>query len=114
MSLAKTERADLMAVDRVRLEANGRLNPVRKSALGQFMTPATIAQFMASLFSQRKGASRLLDAGAGVGSLTDAFINRWGSGDLCVSAYEIDTTMASYLRETLKRYGNGSFEPKII
>jgi len=114
MSLAKTGQADLMALDRVRLEANGRLNPARKSALGQFMTPTTIAQFMASLFSQRKGASRLLDAGAGVGSLTDAFINRWGSGDLCVSAYEIDTTMASYLRETLGRYGSGSFEPKII
>lgn len=94
------------AIDQARLEANGRLNPARKVALGQFMTPSGIAQFMASLFSEQKGAVRLLDAGAGIGSLTDAFINRWGSRDVSVSAYEIDQTMVAYLRETVERYGD--------
>jgi adenine-specific DNA-methyltransferase len=113
MSLtAKT--AQPRVVDQARLEANGRLNPARKIELGQFMTPASIAQFMASLFSKRKGAVRLLDAGAGVGSLTDAFINRWGGRDVRVSAYEIDPTMVSYLRETLERYDTSGFQAKIV
>jgi adenine-specific DNA-methyltransferase len=109
MSLA-AKSAGMRAVDQTRLEANVRLNPALKIALGQFMTPTRIAQFMACLFSERNGASRLLDAGAGVGSLTDAFIKRWGSRDVCVSAYEIDPTMISYLRETLGGYGDCSFK----
>ena len=113
MSVA-VRSAEIKAVDQVRLEANGRLNPVRKIELGQFMTPAGIAQFMASLFSYRKGSVHLLDAGAGVGSLTDAFINRWGSHDVGVAAYEIDQTMVEYLRKTLGRHGHGNFEAKII
>src|SRR5258708_34705386 len=108
------KQAELKIVDQTRLEANCHLNPARKIALGQFMTSTSIAQFMASLFSERKGSIRLLDAGAGVGSLTDAFINRWGSQDVCLSAYEIDPTIVSYLRETLERYGNCGFESKII
>lgn len=78
------------------------------------MTPASVARFMASLFSPRTGTVRLLDAGAGIGSLTDAFINRWGGDGVTVSAYEIDATLTSYLRETLRSYGNGTFEATII
>ena len=52
------------------MEANSRLNPERKIEFGQFMTPDAVARFMASLFSERHGAVRLLDAGAGIGSLT--------------------------------------------
>ncbi len=113
MSAAATKAA-LSVVDHVRREANGRLNSARKLELGQFMTPDSIARFMASLFSDREGSVRLLDAGAGVGSLTDAFISRWGTADVNVSAYEIDPTMVSYLRNTLDRYGNCSFEGTII
>ena len=48
-----------------------------KAQLGQFMTPATIAVFMASLFSPlNRPEIRLLDPGAGVGSLTAAFVQR--------------------------------------
>lgn len=74
------------------------------------MTPTSIAQFMTALFSEGSGEGRVLDAGAGVGSLCDAFINRWSGRDVSVSAYEIDPTMASYLRETLGRYANCSFK----
>ena len=45
------KRAELRGVD---LEANGRLTAARKIEFGQFMTPANVAQFMASLFSGRK------------------------------------------------------------
>lgn len=101
-------------VDQVRLEANLRLNPQRKSELGQFMTPVSVANFMASLFSPASSPIRLLDAGAGVGSLTDAFINRWGKDNVSVSAYEVDPTLISYLRQTLHRFGNGTFHSSLI
>jgi adenine-specific DNA-methyltransferase len=114
MSQAAAKRAELLLVDQARLEANARLNPSRKIALGQFMTPTSIAQFMATLFTPRTGVVRLLDAGAGVGSLCDAFIKRWGSEDVYVTAYEIDPTLVSYLRRTLDRYRNSGFDAKII
>jgi len=113
MSL-RVKRSELTLVDQARLKASRRLNPTRKIELGQFLTPASISRFMAALFSERKGDVRLLDAGAGVGSLTDAFINRWGSQDVCVSAYEIDPTLVFYLRGTLERYEKRRFEAKII
>ena len=48
----------------------------RKSELGQFMTPSVIATFMAGMFdSMRNKEIRLLDAGAGIGSLTAAFVS---------------------------------------
>ncbi|MCX6628218.1 MAG: Eco57I restriction-modification methylase domain-containing protein [Candidatus Solibacter sp.] len=106
--------AEPSALDQVRLEANRQLNPERKAELGQFMTPESVAKFMAGLFSQRTGAIRLLDAGAGVGSLTAAFFNRWGSDDVCATVYEIDGKLASYLRETLRAYGNETFEATLI
>jgi len=114
MSGVSTARAELGAIDLLRVEANRHLDPKRKAELGQFMTQASVARFMALLFSERKGPVRLLDAGAGVGSLTAAFIDRWGRDAVSVSAYEIDPGLASYLRTTLNGYGNGTFEAKVI
>jgi adenine-specific DNA-methyltransferase len=105
--------SDLGAVDQVRLEANKHLNRARKIQLGQFMTPTSVAEFMVSLFTQPNGLVRLLDAGAGVGSLTDAFIKRWGSRGVSLSAYEIDESLAAHLRERLHSYGN-SFDATVI
>lgn len=86
-------------VDALRHEANARLDPVRKGALGQFMTPSSIAEFMAGLFVNRSHAV-LLDAGAGIGSLTLAAskvlqLDR-------VEAWEIDPVMQSYLERSLE------------
>ena len=54
----------------------------RKSALGQFMTPAPVARFMASMFPQYTlSECTLLDAGAGVGALSCAFLDRWAASD---------------------------------
>lgn len=114
MREAGTRLAESGALDQIRLEASRRLDPARKSELGQFMTPESVANFMAGLFSHRTGAIRLLDAGAGVGSLTAAFLNRWGSNDVRATVYEIDGTLAPYLRETLHAYGNGTFEAAVI
>ena len=42
-------------VDNYRLEASRKLDPQRRSALGQFMTPEPVARFMASLFDDWSG-----------------------------------------------------------
>lgn len=83
----------------------------QKSALGQFMTPAPVARFMASLFPpSAQHACTLLDAGAGVGALTCAFLDRWAAGDgfsfskVQVDAYEVDPRLRVYLERTLTSY----------
>ena len=100
--------------DEMRQTPNGSRAPDRKAELGQFMTPAHVARFMASLFSRRDGAVRLLDAGAGLGSLTTAFVDRWGADGTHVTAYEIDETLIPRLRNTLTHYGNTSIETTLI
>ncbi len=111
---ALVEGATLIAVDQVRHAANGSLHPKRKAELGQFMTPAPVARFMSALFSKPPGVARLLDAGAGVGSLTAAFVDRFRASGVQVSAYEIDPTLLEFLRGTLARLESGSFEGKLI
>ena len=106
--------ATMAAIDQVRKTANSLLRPERKAELGQFMTPASVAKFMAALFSARRGPVRLLDAGAGIGSLTAAFIERWGTRRMHVTAYEIDETLTSFLRDILSCYGNSGFEGTIL
>ncbi len=48
----------------------------RQAELGQFLTPAPLADFMASMFGPLPSHVRLLDAGAGAGALTAAFVAR--------------------------------------
>ena len=94
-------------VDIRRRETSARLDPKRKSAHGQYMTPHNISRFMASLFSpQEIGEIRLLDAGAGIGSLTAAFIEefthrRTHINRFAVTAYEQDAMLAEELQVTL-------------
>lgn len=100
----KTLPVELAGIDAVRLEANAQLDPERKAELGQFMTPDATATFMAGLFSPPTGSVRLLDAGAGVGSLSSAFLDRFPKADILVEAYEVDSVMRRYLAETLARH----------
>lgn len=93
----------LKLLDAIRLEKSGGLDRKKRSALGQFMTPSSIAEFMASLFEKRDLASvRLLDAGAGLGSLSTAFVLRsrkWNSdfSKLSITAFEIDNFLKTEL-----------------
>ena len=98
---------DLTArVDARRLSTNSRLDPETKSAYGQFMTPRPLAQFMASLFGDQEiAAVRLLDAGAGVGSLSAAFVEEFclrksRTPSIAATAYELDPVMAAALQAT--------------
>lgn len=100
----------LEQLDQVRIEATAGIDLGIRSRLGQFMTPATIARFMASLFpAGNLSTARLLDAGAGIGSLSSAFLDRWVGGQfgfrkVTVTAYEIDDTLRGYLTQTLEEY----------
>jgi adenine-specific DNA-methyltransferase len=99
----------LQTMDLVRQTANRQLDPKRKSELGQFMTPSVIAEYMASLFGAVPNDTiRLLDPGAGVGSLTAAFLHRFikldGVKEIHTTAYEIDEVMQPFLRGVLDEY----------
>jgi len=96
--------------DMVRKEVGKRTSQKHKAEFGQFMTPLPVARFMASLFSPSSlQAARLLDAGAGIGSLSGAFLARAASGGfnfqgLQVAAYEIDANLRNHLSRTLNVY----------
>ena len=91
-----------VVIDVLRHEANAKLDPKKKGALGQFMTPFKLAEFMAGMFKTRDGAV-LLDAGAGIGSLTMAAAKALSLES--VEAWEVDPVMVSYLRENLSSLG---------
>ena len=78
----------------------------RKSELGQFMTPSIIARYMASMFAPLTGKHiRLLDAGAGIGSLIAAVAERAATDEAATvrcEAWEIDTRLHDPLQATLK------------
>lgn len=64
------EHVLLKDIDKIRLEANKTLK--NKEKFAQFMTPAVIADYMASLFNGNEKGKSLNDCGAGIGSLTIA------------------------------------------
>ena len=87
-------------------EVRKQLDRKRKSVLGQFLTPEPVAEFMASLFDARWNELELLDAGAGAGALTAAFVRRLCRGRskpkrISVTAYELDSALMEPLRATL-------------
>ncbi len=96
------------AVEFLRLAANRKLDSERRSRLGQFMTPPATARLMAAMFEAKSDTVTLLDAGAGVGSLTAAFVDEIRGRDsrpqsIRVTAYEIDPTLIEYLNSTLEQ-----------
>ena len=94
------------AIDNTRRHASKQLDPSRRSQLGQFMTPTSIADFMASLFTRWPDSVRLLDPGAGIGSLTEAFAARFvtqapAGASLEAHCYEIEPLLLGYLADHL-------------
>lgn len=93
---------------RVSAEARGEATRARQSELGQFMTPAPVARFMASLFRPVKGPYRLLEPAAGLGALVTAVAERWRAEELSrleVTAHELDPRLAPGLRAALAATG---------
>lgn len=74
------------------------------------MTPNSVADFMASLFSKWSPHVMLLDPGAGLGSLTEAFCDRFlasvpEGSSLTVQCYEVDGALAPHLQAHLNEAG---------
>ena len=68
------------------------------------MTPGIVAEFMASMFRDLGPEIRLLDAGAGVGSLSAALVHKLLARKprpktIEATAYEVDPVMLAGLRE---------------
>src|SRR5262245_14427322 len=92
------------AVERFRLEAGQTSTDAHKARAGQFFTPAAVARLMASMFEWDREV-RLLDAGAGVGSLFAACVEslctaKKRPAEIAITAFENDRTLHSYLRQT--------------
>jgi adenine-specific DNA-methyltransferase len=95
-------------LDHVRKSFNSATNRADRSQIGQFLTPAAIAQFMSSMFETGPNEVRLLDPGAGAGVLFAACVETLVSQNIRplsieVVAYETDSTILPYLDETMKR-----------
>jgi adenine-specific DNA-methyltransferase len=78
----------------------------RQEELGQFLTAAPVAGFMASMFGALPTVVRLLDAGAGAGALTTAFVSRvCGSNEgvraIEATLYEIDPEILDSLASAM-------------
>lgn len=94
--------------DTYRLEADQKLDPETQMALGQFMTPAPIARFMASLFQPIDQPIRVLEPGSGVGSLVAALVDqvlarRTDPYKIAVDSFEVDDFLRGYLAHTLEQ-----------
>jgi adenine-specific DNA-methyltransferase len=95
-------------LDQVRGRVSKNHQRRERSRIGQFLTPAPIAHFMAGLFQRDIAEVRILDAGAGAGVLSAAavetFIPRKGRlRSIEVVAYESDELMLPYLENALGR-----------
>lgn len=95
------------SAERLRLGAAESQSAAHRARLGQFFTPTPVARMVASmLVAPTAGRVKLLDPGAGVGSLTAAALERFanlGVRELEVVAWEIDAGLHPQLRDTLGR-----------
>lgn len=102
----------MTTIEQMRLKLAANTDAQHKAQLGQFLTPASTARFMAGLFDNESGRiCRLLDPGAGIGSLSSAFLDRCVSGQLAfqsvhLAAFELDAPLHSRLESVLASYRN--------
>lgn len=94
-------------LDRERIQLNNKL--VNKTEYGQYLTPVSIAKFMASLFHKEKlDNPKILDAGAGIGTLTAAFLERLvlegNTSNVACTLVEVDDILGCRIKETLSLF----------
>ena len=78
-----------------------------RAELGQFLTPAPIADFMAGMFHTKRALIRVLDPGAGVGTLTAALVEallrrKCPPDTISATCYEIDPRLFGQLEGTMQ------------
>ncbi len=95
----------LETVENIGRHLSERVERHRRALVGQFFTPAAIARFMADLCEARQPVLRVLDAGAGIGSLSAAFVEVMSRRErrpqaISITAFEIDPRLIPYLQTT--------------
>jgi adenine-specific DNA-methyltransferase len=99
--------ADILScLEEVQRTFSQSVSRTERSAIGQFLTPAPIARFMAGLFERHVPVARILDPGAGTGSLFAALVEHMISQPerpeaIEVVAYEIDRNILPHLEVTV-------------
>ena len=98
----------LDCVDFFRFETYRQLDLDHRAKLGQFFTPPSVARLMTSMFRERHQIINILDPGAGIGSLSAAFIvaaSNWmpKPKSIFLTAYEIDPFLINYLQKTFDK-----------
>jgi adenine-specific DNA-methyltransferase len=96
----------LSQLDVIRTDSLKTLDKVRQAEMGQFLTPPTVANMMAGMFTHFLPSINLLDPGAGVGSLSAAFVARAvhaspRPSEIKITAFELDPILINGLELTL-------------
>ena len=92
----------------IRTEAQKLLDKVHQSDLGQFFTPPSIAKLMAEMFINIPLTINLVDPGAGVGTLSAAFIEKVVRASskpkkITLTAFEVDPILVKSLKSNSRR-----------
>jgi adenine-specific DNA-methyltransferase len=101
----------LRNIDTLRTQRITSVEDSHKSSLGQYLTPAGIAEFMASLlekYGSKDETITMLDPGAGLGVLFSSFLEKKCAasfqGSVDIDAYEIDGTILPQLETVVKGF----------
>ncbi|MTT31471.1 N-6 DNA methylase [Terrilactibacillus sp. BCM23-1] len=88
------------------IEYGKRVGKSIRKKIGQFFTPPSIANYMASLMECNQSTIRILDTGAGTGILTAGLCERFLEHDTIthvhIDLYENDENVLSLLRENME------------
>jgi adenine-specific DNA-methyltransferase len=91
-------------VDKIRTQANRLLDEDTRGQKGQFMTPASVAPILSDMFRNLDDEVKILDAGAGVGSLTASLVERalrdFKPTGIYANAWELENVLAEKLNRT--------------
>jgi len=102
----ESETPSLLSIaDSLRARHFATINPRHQKQFGQFLTPPHVADLMASMFELRSPHMRLLDAGAGMGILSAAFVRhqlrkKTPPKLIEVTAYELDAALIPGIETT--------------
>ncbi|CAI0802931.1 Eco57I restriction-modification methylase domain-containing protein [Serratia fonticola] len=108
----------LNIVDELRLQANCKLDGAARGQKGQFMTPAAAARVLANKFRDLNGELSIIDAGAGVGSLTTALVERalndFSPSSISAHAWELEDVLIENLNHSLEFCEQAAVESNVI
>ncbi|WNJ95421.1 Eco57I restriction-modification methylase domain-containing protein [Vibrio ruber] len=92
-------------IDEIRSLTNEQLDESTRGQKGQFMTPAAAARILSNMFRDLNGELHVLDAGAGVGSLTTSLVNRalrdFQPTSITANAWELENVLVENLNRSL-------------